>query len=144
MDFDKNEFNCYLRAYNVVVPTRMHSKNVLESKHRILRDIYLRLKPDSPDEDPVLLVAKMFRVSNDLYGNSVASAHEFVNATIAQWLMIFPAFYPRKLMIHTMVWLRNESSTLFLNQSLFKKYRNKSGYCSSIHPFTEPKAWHME
>lgn len=77
--FDNSEFKDYLSLYDVnfrPVPPRRHSKNVLESKHRILRDIYLRLKSASPSEDPRLLVAKMFRISNDLYGNSVASTHE--------------------------------------------------------------------
>lgn len=38
--------------------------------------MFLRLKSKTPKEDPRLLISKMFRVSNDLYGNTVASAHE--------------------------------------------------------------------
>lgn len=77
--FDNNEFQQYLKVYDVSfrpIQTRRHSKNVLESKHRILRDIYLRLKSENPSTNPHLNVARMFRISNDLYGNDVASATE--------------------------------------------------------------------
>ena len=77
--FQAEEFKDYLKIYDIsfrLVPPRRHSKNVLESKHRVLRDIYLRMKDNAVNDDPRLLVAKMFRVSNDLYGNSVASSHE--------------------------------------------------------------------
>ena len=77
--FDNDEFKDYLLLYDIQfrpVPPRRHSKNVLESKHRILRDIYLRLKSERPDDDRRLFVAKMFRISNDLYGNNLASSHE--------------------------------------------------------------------
>lgn len=77
--FDNVEFRNYLSTYEVVFhsfPPRRHYKNVIESKHRVLRDIYLRLKSENTDQDPRLLVSKMFRISNDLYGNNIASAHE--------------------------------------------------------------------
>lgn len=77
--FSNTDFKNYLKLNDVsfrLVSPRRHSKNVLESKHRVLRDIYLRLKSEVEDEDPRLLVAKMFRVSNELYGNNFAPSHE--------------------------------------------------------------------
>lgn len=77
--FNNIEFTEYLTQHDITpryVPPRRHSKNVLESKHRTLRDIYLRLKDADPDASERLRVAQMFRISNDLYGNDVASSNE--------------------------------------------------------------------
>lgn len=43
--FDNDEFKNYLSIYDISFrpfPPRRNYKNVIESKHRILRDIYLR------------------------------------------------------------------------------------------------------
>lgn len=77
--FNSKEFKSYLNIFDIKlrpVPPYRHSNNVLESKHRILRDIYIRLRSESPSCDPRVLVSRMFRISNDLYGNDTASAHE--------------------------------------------------------------------
>lgn len=55
---------------------RRHNKTILDSKHGILQDIYLRLKSESPNTDSKLLAARMFHISNDLYGNDVLSSYE--------------------------------------------------------------------
>ena len=53
--FNNVEFTDYLRLnatqFRAVHPRR-HSKNVLESKHRILRHTYLRLKSEEATSDP--------------------------------------------------------------------------------------------
>ena len=100
--FNKDEFLSYLKIYDIKlrpVPPRRHSKNVLESKHRILRDIYLRLKEDSPAKDPRILVSKMFRISNDLYGNNLASAHELAKGYTRPIIHASPRFIPDELRI---------------------------------------------
>ena len=77
--FNNSEFKEYLKLYDIsfsLIPPRRHYKNVLESKHRVFRDIFLRLKSAIPSGDPRLLIPKMFRISNDLYGKNVASCYE--------------------------------------------------------------------
>ena len=62
------------------IPPLRHNKNILESKHRITRNVFLRLPSaaqacdSSPDTS--VLVLQSIRISNDLYGNDVMSAHE--------------------------------------------------------------------
>lgn len=100
MAFHNPEFTKYLTVYDIrfrSVPPRRHNKNVLESKHRILRDIYLRLKSENPTQDPRLLVAKMFRISNDLYGNNVASAHELAKGYTRPVTNDYPRFLPQEI-----------------------------------------------
>ena len=58
------------------VPPRRHSKNPCEPKHRVIRDVYLRLISENPTFDKRLLMTTAIRISNDLYGNTLASAHE--------------------------------------------------------------------
>lgn len=98
--FDNSGFKDYLAVYDVrfrPVPPRRHSKNVLESTHRIIRDIYLRLKSASTSEDPRLLVSKMFRISNDLYGNNIASAHELAKGYTRPVTLDMPLLLPPEL-----------------------------------------------
>ena len=45
--FNNKQFRDYLNVHTISarkIPPRRHNKNALESKHRILRDIFLRLK----------------------------------------------------------------------------------------------------
>lgn len=61
------------------LPPRRHGKNVIEPKHRIIREIYLRLNAESSNDPTVtgnVLVQQAIRISNDLFGNDVLSAHE--------------------------------------------------------------------
>lgn len=80
--FDNDEFKSYLDSHDIEnrpIPARRHNKNVIESKHRIIRDIYLRLKSDSENTSQHfnrLIVQQALRISNDLYGKDVCSAHE--------------------------------------------------------------------
>lgn len=80
--FDNEPFREYLGNHDIEprpIPPRRHNKNVIESKHRIIRDIYLRLKstvPDCTEDHQKLLIQQALRISNDLYGTDVCSAHE--------------------------------------------------------------------
>ena len=88
--FENNEFKGYLTLHDIQVrplPPRRHNKNALESKYRVLRDIFLRLQqaheqntsiiPDSTQVDiQSLLIQQSFRISNELYGNDTLSAYE--------------------------------------------------------------------
>jgi len=80
--FDSKLFDQFLQKYGIgkrALPARRHSKNVIESKHRIIRDVYLRLKSSFENDETVsesVLVKQAIRVTNDLYGNDVASAYE--------------------------------------------------------------------
>ena len=77
--FKGAHFSDYLNNLNseiVLLPARRHNKNTIESKHRVLRDIFLRLKSDNPDFHTALLVQQTFRISNSLYGNNLLSAQE--------------------------------------------------------------------
>ena len=58
------------------IPARRHYKNVLESKHKVVHDIFLRLKLDDSDVREPLLAQQSIRISNYLYGNSVCSSYE--------------------------------------------------------------------
>lgn len=59
------------------VPPQRHHKNPIESKHNIIRSIFLRLKADADTNfDSVLAVYRAVAISNGLYGNDVVSAFE--------------------------------------------------------------------
>lgn len=50
--FDKPTFKTYLDTFSIEfgpLPPRHRTQNAIEAKHRILRDIYLRLKNDNPE-----------------------------------------------------------------------------------------------
>ena len=99
--FNNSEFKIYLSLYDInyrPVPPRRHSKNVLESKHRILRDIFLRLQSAFPMEDTRMIVSKIFRVSNDLYGNNVASSHELSKGYTRPIIHDFPRNIPPEIL----------------------------------------------
>lgn len=75
------EFAKHNQFETVALPPRRHNKNVIESKHKIIRDIYIRLKDQAESENAKSvnvknLIQHAIRVSNDLYGNSVMSAQE--------------------------------------------------------------------
>lgn len=81
--FNNSVFVEYLQAQDIgtrPLPPRRHSKNVLESKHRIIRDVFLRLqeaaKNDKHKWTDKLLVQQAIRISNDLYGSDILSAQE--------------------------------------------------------------------
>lgn len=80
--FGSDVFVAFLDKYGIekrALPPRRHNKNVIESKHRFIRDVYLRLKvaaENDPNDTKTVLVQQAIRITNDLYGNDVASAHE--------------------------------------------------------------------
>lgn len=76
--FNKLEFTGNLLSLNIsfrpVSPLR-HSKNVLESKHAVIRSILLFLVDDS-SSNTCLAVMQYVRISNALYGSELVPAHE--------------------------------------------------------------------
>ncbi len=79
--FDNAIFRNFLDKYGIEprpVPPRRHNKNFLESEHRVIRDIYLRLKAANPeDTESPITIQQALRISNDLYGNHIVSAYGF-------------------------------------------------------------------
>ena len=58
--FDNATFREYLLAHDIdfrPVPPRRHNKNAIESRNRILRNIYMRLRHANPTISPKLLIA---------------------------------------------------------------------------------------
>lgn len=77
--FNVEEFPGYLKMFDVKfnqIPSRRHSKNPVESKHRVIRNIFLHLKSAFPHIALDLLAYQAVRVSNDLYGTDVLFAFE--------------------------------------------------------------------
>ncbi|CAN8074685.1 unnamed protein product [Agarophyton chilense] len=80
--FKTVELKKYLSGYGIDTKSlhlRRRNKNVIESNHRIIRDIYLRLKHSNSTMDilnPSLLVQQSLYISNELNGNNLMSAHE--------------------------------------------------------------------
>lgn len=75
--FDCDEFKTHLAEHNVKlrrVSRQRHNKNAIESKHNIIRNVFLRLQSACPDKDKGLLGIQAIRASNALYRNNVASA----------------------------------------------------------------------
>ncbi len=48
----------------------------MESKHKVIRDILLRLKADDEQFGEQLLAQESNRISNELYGNNFCFSHE--------------------------------------------------------------------
>ena len=99
--FNNSEFRNYLSLYDInnrPVPPQRHSKNVLESKHRALRNIFIRPKSASPLEEPQLIIAKMFRISNDLCGKNVAFSHELAKGYTRPIAHDFPCNIPSEVL----------------------------------------------
>ncbi len=79
--FDCIEFRKFLNDNDIepqLIPARRHNKLALESKHKILRDIYIRLRKANPQESFHRLCTRTFMISNDLYGNGTLSVYESV------------------------------------------------------------------
>lgn len=58
------------------VPPRRHQKNVIESKHGIIRSIIIRLQHAQPERDNRRLALQVLSISNDLSGSDIISAFE--------------------------------------------------------------------
>lgn len=59
-----------------MVPPGRHYKNAIESKHSIIRSIYLRILDNCNNINPSIAALRAVAVSNDLYGNHTVSAYE--------------------------------------------------------------------
>lgn len=61
------------------IPARRHYKYVVESKHKVIRDIYLRLKDEyqpKNEQEEMMIIQAALRISNNLYGNDICSVKE--------------------------------------------------------------------
>eukprot|EP00173_Palmaria_palmata_P002904 Plantae.Rhodophyta-Palmaria_palmata.ctg30231.p1 GENE.Plantae.Rhodophyta-Palmaria_palmata.ctg30231~~Plantae.Rhodophyta-Palmaria_palmata.ctg30231.p1 ORF type:complete len:142 (+),score=24.24 Plantae.Rhodophyta-Palmaria_palmata.ctg30231:65-427(+) len=77
LGFDSEEFKSWLKKNEIIaepVGARRHNKLPVESKHKICRDIFIRLREANPSARFSLLIARMFDISNVPYGNGVLSA----------------------------------------------------------------------
>ena len=78
--FQVGEFKRYAEKLGIPihpVPPGRLSKNAIESKHNIIRTVFLRLKEADADAfNPILGAYKAVSISNDLYGNDTMSAFE--------------------------------------------------------------------
>ncbi len=77
--FDNKIFKNFLNVYGIEsrpIPARRHEKNVLESKHKIIRDIFIRLESESDPSSEAMRAQQAIIISNDLCGNDVCSAYE--------------------------------------------------------------------
>ena len=102
--FDNDEFLNYAHTYDIEtkpIPPRRHNKNVIESKHKIIRDIYLRIKHSNEDNNlsnDEVLVQQALKISNDLYGNDTCSAFELAKGyTRPVQPGMFPVYIPDEL-----------------------------------------------
>ncbi len=77
--FDNEIFKNFLNVYGIEsrpIPARRHNKNALESKHKIIRDIFIRLQSESDPSPEAMRAQQAIIISNDSYGNDVCSAYE--------------------------------------------------------------------
>lgn len=77
--FAVGKFKQYMDERSIsfrLVPPNLHSKNPLESKHGVIRSIFLKLRNAEPDVSPELHACRAVAISNDLYGNDVMSSYE--------------------------------------------------------------------
>lgn len=68
-------FSIWTSFFRTITPRR-HKKNAISSKHSAIYDISVRLELAHPDIDTELLAVQAIRISSDLYGSDIASAHE--------------------------------------------------------------------
>ena len=61
---------------NRPIPARRHYKNVLESKHKIIKDIFLQVKENNETLSDTIPAQQAIRISNGRYGNDVCSSYE--------------------------------------------------------------------
>lgn len=77
--FINKEFEQYCKDRDIKIspiPPQRHSKNAVESKHGIIRSIFLKLQEADPHTDLEMIAVRAVTVSNDLYGNDVLSSFE--------------------------------------------------------------------
>ena len=83
--FMKGAFMDFMNAFDITarpVPPGRHHKNPIESKHKVIRSIFLRLNESSDSGENSmnhvdrLEAIRAVHISNDLYGNDIMSAFE--------------------------------------------------------------------
>ena len=99
--FANKEFTEFLSLHGInarSVPAQCHNKNVIESKHKVIKDIFLRTKSTNADLCETLAVQQAIHISNDLCGNDTCFAHElakdFTRAIVPD---ILPKIVPKDL-----------------------------------------------
>ena len=77
--FSNEPFQDYLKVFGIEsrsTAARRHNKDVLESKHKVIRDIILSLSSDNGIIDSKVIAQQSIQISNDLYRNDVCSSYE--------------------------------------------------------------------
>ena len=77
--FYNEPFHDYLEVFGIEyrpIPARRHNKDVLESKHKVIGDMSLRLSSDGGVIDSKIIAQQPIRISNDLYWTDVCSSFE--------------------------------------------------------------------
>ena len=77
--FSNHEFQEFLSLHGInprSIPARRHNKNVLDSKHKMIREILLRIISGNESVSEIIAAQQAIRISNDLYGNNICSSHE--------------------------------------------------------------------
>lgn len=78
--FDSDEFKEHLVRHGTEfrpIPSRRHSKNVLESKHGVIRNVFLGILQEN-DDNAQLSALQAVSISKDLYGSHILSSFELV------------------------------------------------------------------
>lgn len=99
--FGNSEFGDYLLSIGTKFrPTPVHfrHKNAIQSKHRVIRDIYLRLRAADPDADSTLQALQTIRMLNNLYGNAGDSAHKLVKGFTLPAVPLYPFSLPLEIL----------------------------------------------
>ena len=105
------EFENFLDFHDISarhIPALRHSKNVLESKYKVIRHLFLRIGPNICNETTTTQQA--IRISKDLYGNDVCSSLELVNGFT----------HPRKLSIEDKIEIFWPLVDIFYSRTVFK------------------------
>ena len=77
--FSRIELNDFLSLHGInpgPIPARPHNENMIESKHKTIRDVFLRISSNSDRLSDIIGPQQDIRTSNDLYGNDNCSVHE--------------------------------------------------------------------
>ena len=77
--FYNEPFHDYLKVFGIEYrpnPARRHKKDVLESKHKVIGDMFLSLSSDGGVIDSKIIAQQSIRISNELYWTDVCSSDE--------------------------------------------------------------------
>ena len=132
MQFDQAfanwEFTEFLSLHGVnarLVPTKRHKKNVTESKHEVIRDIFLRVKSNNDYFCQIVAALQAICISNHLYGINTCSAHQLAKKFTHP---IVPGILP-KIVLKDLVTARE---TLMTKRNLNLILKSKSTSVTSV------------